>query len=207
MSIREALQDPNYLAAMKDDHEALLWNKTWTLVPRPHGTGVISGKWLFHQKLKPDGALGRYKERWIVWGFTQCLGLNLNNTSAQVVKPGTIHTVLHLTTSCQWHVHQLDVSNAFLHGILFQRVHYQQLAGFVDVDHLDYICLLTKSLYGLKQTSHAWYQLFVAFITKLGFVSTRFDSSLFVLHHDNDMAYFLLYADDIVLIASLDQFL
>jgi hypothetical protein len=36
----------------------------------------------------------------------------------------------------------------------------------------------------------------------MGFTMTRSNSSLFIYKHDNDMAYLLLYADDIVLMTS-----
>jgi hypothetical protein len=46
-------------------------NKTWTLVPRPPGANIVTGKWLFRHKLKADGTLQRYKARWVVRGFSQ----------------------------------------------------------------------------------------------------------------------------------------
>ena len=36
----------------------------------------------------------------------------------------------------------------------------------------------------------------------IGFTPTRSDSSLFVFHHGNDIAYLLLYVDDMVLTGS-----
>jgi hypothetical protein len=41
----------------------------------------------------------------------------------------------------------------------------------------------------------------------LGFVGARSDTSLFIYQHGPDMAYLLLYVDDIVLTASSDQLL
>ena len=39
-----ALADPNWQAAMEAEHNALLANKTWDLVPRPPRTNVVTGK-------------------------------------------------------------------------------------------------------------------------------------------------------------------
>jgi hypothetical protein len=41
----------------------------------------------------------------------------------------------------------------------------------------------------------------------MGFVDAKSDTSLFIYHHGTDMAYLLLYVDDIVLIASSQDLL
>nr|XP_051212003.1 uncharacterized mitochondrial protein AtMg00810-like [Lolium perenne] len=96
----------------------------------------------------------------------------------------------------------MDVSNAFLHGHLQEQVYCHQPIGFVDTERPDDVCLLSRSLYGLKQAPRAWYQRIAGFLHQLGFRSTRFDVSLFVYQTGNDMAYLLLYVDDIILTAS-----
>ncbi|GAA0149348.1 hypothetical protein LIER_08547 [Lithospermum erythrorhizon] len=48
-------------------------------------------------------------------GQSQQQGLDYDETFSPVVKPTTIQTVLTLTASKNWVVHQLDVKNAFLH--------------------------------------------------------------------------------------------
>jgi hypothetical protein len=53
----------------------------------------------------------------------------------------------------------------------------------------------------------AWYSRFTMYITSMGFVEAMFDTSLFILQHGTDMVCMLLYADDIVLIASSASFL
>ncbi|KAK1604353.1 hypothetical protein QYE76_028026 [Lolium multiflorum] len=144
------------------------------LVPRPPRANVITGKWVFKDKLGSDGTLERYKARWVMRGFRQRAGVDFTDTFVPVVKPGTIRTVLHLDASRAWPVHQMDVSNAFLHGHLQEQAYYQQPIGFVDTERPD----------------------------DLGFRSTRSDASLFVYRTGNDMAYLLLYVDDIILTAS-----
>uniref|UniRef100_A0A453IDZ6 Reverse transcriptase Ty1/copia-type domain-containing protein n=1 Tax=Aegilops tauschii subsp. strangulata TaxID=200361 RepID=A0A453IDZ6_AEGTS len=201
-SARAALRDPHWLAAMQEEFDALQRNRTWQLVPRPPRANIITGKWVFRHKTRPDGTLERYKARWVVRGFRQRAGVDFTDTFAPVVKPGTIRTVLQLAVSRTWHVHQLDVSNAFLHGHLAEQVFCEQPTGFVDATHPDHVCLLSRSLYGLKQAPRAWYQRIATFLQTLGFTSTRSDASLFVYHHGVDTAYLLLYVDDIILTAS-----
>jgi hypothetical protein len=187
---------------MEEEHRALLANNTWDLVARPPGTNVVSGKWIFKHKFHADGTLERYKARWVVRGFTQRPGIDFDETFIPVVKPATVHTVLSLALSRQWPVHQLDVKNAFLHGILTETVYCSQPMGFKDSAHPGFVCRLNKSLYGLKQAPRAWYSRFATFLLSLGFVESKADTSLFVLRRGSDTAYLLLYVDDIVLTAS-----
>jgi hypothetical protein len=119
-----------------------------------------------------------------------------------VVKPATVCTVLSLAVSRSWPVHQLDVKNVFLHGTLSETVYCSQPTGFIDPAQPDYVCLPNKSLYGLKQVPRAWYSRFATYITSLGFVEAKSDTSLFVFRRGTDMVYLLLYVDDIVLTAS-----
>jgi hypothetical protein len=74
-SVRAALRDPAWREVMQQEFDALQANRTWTLVPRPRGVNVITGKWLFKNKLLLDGSLERRKARWVVRGFNrrQCI--------------------------------------------------------------------------------------------------------------------------------------
>jgi hypothetical protein len=74
-SARVALADLHWCAAMEDEYGALISNRTWELVPRPQGSNVVTGKWVFTHKLRADGTLDRYKARWVLRGFTQRPGV------------------------------------------------------------------------------------------------------------------------------------
>ncbi|KAI3724612.1 hypothetical protein L2E82_36395 [Cichorium intybus] len=137
----------------------------------------------------------------------ELVGIDCEETLSPVVKPTTIRTVLTLAVSRGWSIHQLDVKNAFLHGDLHETVYMFQPPGFTDTTHPNYVCRLRKSLYGLKQAPRAWYDRFATYIKKSGFQSTVSDTSLFVYKKGQDMAYLLLYVDDIVLTTSNDQLL
>jgi hypothetical protein len=57
-------------------------------------------------------------------------------------------------------------------------------------------------LYGLKQAPPAWYSRFATYVTTLGFIEAKSDTSLFIFRRDSDTIYLLLYVDDIILTAS-----
>lgn len=138
----QALQDPNWTIAMLDEFNALIANRTWVLVPRPHGANIVRSMWLFRKKHKADGSLERYKARLVANGKSQRPDIDCDETFSPVVKPATIRTVLSLALSRSWPVHQLDVKNAFLHGQLQETVYMHQPPGFRDTTHPDYVCKL-----------------------------------------------------------------
>ncbi|GKE00496.1 ribonuclease H-like domain-containing protein [Tanacetum coccineum] len=88
---------------------------------------------------------------------SQRQGIDCDETFSPIVKPATIRTVLSLTVSRNWLIHQLDVKNAFLHGHLSEIVYMHQPPGFVDPNKPDYVCHLQRSLYGLKKAPRAWF--------------------------------------------------
>jgi len=83
--------------------------------------------------------------------------VDFDETFSLVVKPATIRTVLSLALSHRWPIHQLDVKNTFLHGNPSETMYCQQPSGFENPAHPDFVCLLKKSLYGLKHAPCAWY--------------------------------------------------
>jgi hypothetical protein len=98
-SVCTTLADPHWRHAMEEEYATLLANHTWDLVLCPPGTNVVTGKWLFCHKLTSDGSLDRYKARWLLWGFTQCPGVDYDETFRPVFKFATVCTVLSLTLS------------------------------------------------------------------------------------------------------------
>ena len=89
-SVRDALSDPNWRAAMQAEYDALLSNHTWSLVPRPPGANLVTGKWIYRHKLLADGSPDRYKARWVLRGFTQRPGIDYDESFSPVVKPATV---------------------------------------------------------------------------------------------------------------------
>ncbi|GJZ07692.1 ribonuclease H-like domain-containing protein [Tanacetum coccineum] len=172
-----ALRDPNWHKAMVDEYNALISNGTWALVPRPTNVNIVRSMWISSIVL---------------------MQMLVEQSGRQTGYFRTVFVSLQVDT---FSYYQLDVKNAFLHGQLSETVYMHQPPGFVDSAHPDYVCHLQRSLYGLKQAPRAWFQRFASFITRVGFQHSKTDTSLFVYHMGSDVAYLLLYVDDIILTA------
>ena len=75
-SVHEALHNPNWFAAMKDEFDALTHNNTWSLVPRTGDQKIVGNKWVYRVKYNTDGSLAKYKARLMAKGFQQIAGVN-----------------------------------------------------------------------------------------------------------------------------------
>ena len=154
-TVGEAFQDPRWTAAMDSEHSALLKNKTWHLVPPPKGKNIIDCKWVYKIKKKADGTIDRYKARLVAKGYKQRYGIDYEDTFSPVVKAATIRLILSVAVSRGWSLRQLDVQNAFLHGVLEEEVFMRQPPGYTDKSRPNFVCKLDKAIYGLKQAPRA----------------------------------------------------
>jgi histone deacetylase 1/2 len=201
-SIAAALNDKNWVAAMDNEYQALVHNKTWQLVPRPKGKNIIGCKWVYKIKRKADGTIDRYKARLVAKGFKQRYGIDYEDTFSPVVKAATIRLVLSIAVTNGWSLRQLDVQNAFLHGKLSEEVYMYQPPGYSDKSHPTYVCKLDKALYGLKQAPRAWYARLCSKLVQLGFVPSKADTSLFHYNKNGYSLFVLVYVDDIIVASS-----
>jgi histone deacetylase 1/2 len=177
----EALADNNWKEAMELEYNALMKNKIWHLVPPQRGRNVIGCKWVYKIKRKSDGSLDRYKARLVAKGFKQRYGIDYEDTFSPGVKAATIRIILSLAVSRGWTLRQLDVQNAFLHGVLEEEVYMQQPPSFEDLSKPNFVCRLDKALYGVKQALRAWYSRLSAKLIALCFQSSKADTSLFFI--------------------------
>ncbi|XP_071728268.1 uncharacterized mitochondrial protein AtMg00810-like [Rutidosis leptorrhynchoides] len=81
----------------------------------------------------------------------------------------------------------------------------EQPSGFIDARFPNHVCSLKRSLYGLKQAPRAWFHRLSIFLTRLGFVCSRADPSLFVFKRGSCIMYLLVYVDDIILTGNISS--
>jgi histone deacetylase 1/2 len=204
-SLEQALGNENWKQAMDDDFSALQRNKTWHLVPPNKGRNIIDCKWVFRIKRKAEGTIDRYKARLVAKGYKQRYGIDYEDTFSPVVKAATIRLILSIAVSNGWSLRQLDVQNAFLHGILEEEVYMKQPSGYQDKRFPNYLCKLDKALYGLKQALQAWYHRLSMKLQELGFKPSKDDTSLFYFRKGDLVMFVLIYVDDIIVASSSSE--
>lgn len=80
-----------------------------------------------------------------------------------------------------------------------------QPQGFVEIGKEDLVCLLNRSLYGLKQSPRAWYEEIDSFLRLSGWQRSSSDPNLYFLRDGESITIILLFVDDLLLTSSNNQ--
>jgi hypothetical protein len=99
-------------------------------------------------------------------------------TYSPVIQMDTLHAILALVPKKELKVQQMDVKGAYLNGILKEKLHMKQPKGFKD--GTDGICLLIKTIYGLKQARREWNKRLDEKIKQHRYKRLRSDSCVYV---------------------------
>ena len=193
-----------WIKAMQEELDSLLKNKTWVLVTRKVMQKLIGCKWIFKKKVEAsDGDRIRYKARLVAKGYNQREGIDYNEIFSPVVKHSSIRLLMAMVAKNDWELHQLDVKTTFLHGELEESIFMEQPEGFIKLGDEGKVCLLKRSIYGLKQSSRQWNLQFDQHMRKIGFESSKYDSCVYMKKRDGkSVAFLLLYVDDMLVTGS-----
>ena len=91
-------------------------------------------------KYNADGSVNRYKARLVAKGYAQTHGVNYEETFGPVGKMTTVQTMIALATEKGWHLHQMDVNNAFLQGKIEEEVYMVRQPDFNSSTHPKAVC-------------------------------------------------------------------
>ncbi|MCO5593431.1 hypothetical protein L7F22_047445 [Adiantum nelumboides] len=209
VSLNEALSGPKahlWKAAMDQEMAALHANKTWTLASLPPGHQPISCEWILRYKLKSDGSIDRYKARLVARGFSQKPSLDYSETFSLVLSMTSFRVIVALAAHYQFHLHQVNIKTAFLHGDLDEELYLQQPPHYEDSTSPHYVCL-HKAIYGLKQSPQQWYLKLHQFLIAHGYSRLQTDSTIYTRHTSKSILVLAVYVDDIPIMSDKEDVL
>lgn len=176
--------------AMEGEMNSLKENQVWDLTHLPAGKKTVGSRWVYKRKTGSDGETLRFKARLVAQGFTQRYGTDYDETFSPVVRMESVRMLVAVATQRSMELHQVDVTTAFLNGILQEEVYMRQPRGFQTGDK-EMVCRLKKSIYGLRQSPRCWN---TALDAQLGF--TQSDSDPCIYLSTEKTFYIGVYVDD-----------
>lgn len=215
--------------AVEKEIVAQIKNGTWKLVPRPKDRKVIGSRLVLCKKNTNQGEVK--KARLVAKGCSQRPGEDFYETYSPVARSTSIRILSALSAELGLDIHQMDVVTAYLNGELEENVFMEvpEMLGetlmkiIEDGDkyseHIvvtakrwlseirendDCVCLLIKSLYGLKQSGRQWNKKCSGKLKNLGFEAMPQDPCLFMSRRKNKIMLIAVYVDD-MLIATDDS--
>ena len=179
--------------AMNTEYQSLLDHDVFEVVDSSNRK-LVTSKWHYDIKLKPDNSVERFKARLVARGFSQKYGVDYTETYAPVVDRQTVRLLLSLASKWGWNVSHLDIQTAFLNGVLEEEVFLDPPAPYKEPDKC---WRLKKSLYGLKQSPLAWNNVLSSKLISFGLTQSLVEPCVFY----SSKMYVIIYVDDILAIS------
>lgn len=172
------------------------------LVTLPVGSRLLPSRWVYSRKRTS----GLYKARFVARGDKQRPGEDFQETFASVVRSETLHTILALVTTHNLHAKAFDVVTAFLNALMEGQapMYVRPPPGYEEYDEAGQLLvwLLSKALYGLRQSPRLWYLEITKFMAAHGFSPIPADPCV-LINTNGDIL--VLWVDGIIAIASTTQ--
>lgn len=200
-TIEEARERPDWPlweAALRAEFGALQEMGAWQVVDLPAGAKLTGSRVVFDYKRDADGAVTRYKARFVAKGCSQKPGVDYDETSAPVPAAATVRALFAVGASRGWHMHHVDVKNAYLNARMDKPVYVAQPAGY-PLGDAGKALLLQLALYGTKQAGRLWRMVWASVLSEAGATQSPADPCLYRWKHPKHGAvHFLVWVDDII---------
>src|ERR1700722_18658096 len=113
---RQAEESDEWKAARDSEMEAHRRNQTWITVDRPKDQKVIGSRWVHTLKRDKEGAIERYKARFVACGYSQAPGIDYGEVYAPVAGVTSLRVILALAAHLGLFLCQIDVKTAFFNS-------------------------------------------------------------------------------------------
>lgn len=117
---------------------------------------LLPSGWNFKVKTDKLGLPCRRKARFFAKGYRQVKGIDCQESFAPVVRYDSLRVIIAITAARNLEIIQLDVTTAFLNGLIDELVYIAQPEGYVVPGRELEVCRLNKGIYGICQASRIW---------------------------------------------------
>ncbi|GKC15459.1 retrovirus-related pol polyprotein from transposon TNT 1-94 [Tanacetum coccineum] len=128
-----------------------IWTKAHPLdqvIANPSRPVMTRIKWLWKNKSDRENIGIRNKYQLMAKGYKHEKGINFEESFALVAHLEAVMMFVAYAAHKNFTIFQMDVKTAFLNGPLKEEVYVSHPYGFVDLEFLDHVYKLKKSLYG-----------------------------------------------------------
>lgn len=203
LTVEEALtsSDSNHWQmAMEEEYKSLMKNNTWILCDLPDDKKAISCKWVFKTKRNEKGEIAKYKARLVIKGCAQKKGFDYNEVYSPVIRYSSLRYLFSLAVKYDLDIDQMDAVSAFLQGDIEETIYMCQPPKFEENN--SQVCLLKKSLYGLKQASRQWNKKLDNALKEINLKQSLLDPCIYYRIDNEDITFLAVYVDDLILFTS-----
>ncbi|RXW14669.1 hypothetical protein EST38_g11187, partial [Candolleomyces aberdarensis] len=208
LTLADALLGPDghhWKRALEEELQSLIDNDVFEVVKTPDGIRPITSKPVLRIKTDSNGNIERYKIRIVARGFTQRKGIDFKDTFSPVANLESIRLILSLTAQFNLELNQMDVTTAYLNGVLDEDIYLSPPEG-VDIPE-GHCWKLKRSLYGLKQSGRTWNKTLDQSLLSMGLVRLDAETCLYVYKEDGEVCFLVVYVDDLLLAATSRPFM
>ena len=119
---------PLWIKACKNEVQKFFDHDAFELVERPEDAGIliVSGKWVFKYKRRPNNQILKRKARYVARGLAQCYSLDYKETFASTLKFTTFRLLFALAAFFDMEIEQVDFVFAYRCSELDEIVYVEQ---------------------------------------------------------------------------------
>lgn len=207
MTLAQARQEPDwdlFDLAVEEEMDALWDGGVFELAWLPDGADLLPFQILCERKRNKIGKVYRRKGRGVACGNFQVPGRDFGEIYAPVVRRATLLATLAHAAAAGMIMHQLDIETAFLNGSLDEELYVRQPKGY-ERGNKNQVLRLRRAVYGLKQAARQWFLELVKLMDTMGMRQSLADPCLFMKDVDGKRLYLLIYVDDLLLLAEIQE--
>lgn len=187
-----------WIEAMDREFQSHAENGTWTLVEHPgKNKNILFTQWIYDVKINTVGEQ-LAKARLVAIGSADKNEYTDDALYTPVCPIDVIRLVLSIANKYSMTLTSMDVSTAFLYGVLDHEI-YLRIPKGLDLDKNTKVLKLNKAIYGLKISSKCWYETLKTAIEDIGYLPATAEKCLFYARESGSIALLAIYADDMIL--------